>query len=76
MAHEEKIIKKMKNQPHGVRMDEAHKVLIANGYRLDRQHGSHRQYVNKTGDVITVKESSPLKKSYVTAILERIGEKQ
>jgi predicted RNA binding protein YcfA (HicA-like mRNA interferase family) len=75
MAHEDKIIKKMKNQPHGIRMDEADKVLTSNGYRLDRQHGSHRQYVNKGGDVITVKESNPLKKSYVVAILERIGEK-
>jgi predicted RNA binding protein YcfA (HicA-like mRNA interferase family) len=75
MAHEDKIIKKMKNQPHGIRMDEAGKVLTANGYRLDRQHGSHRQYINKSGDVITIKESNPLKKSYVIAILERIGEK-
>jgi predicted RNA binding protein YcfA (HicA-like mRNA interferase family) len=75
MAHEDKIIKKMKNQPHGVRMDEADKVLTTNGYRLDRQNGSHRQYVNKNGDVITIKESNPLKKVYVNAILERIGEK-
>jgi predicted RNA binding protein YcfA (HicA-like mRNA interferase family) len=75
MAREDKIVKKMKNQPHGIRMDEADKVLTAYGYRLDRQHGSHRQYVNKDGGVITVKESNPLKKSYVVAILERIGEK-
>jgi predicted RNA binding protein YcfA (HicA-like mRNA interferase family) len=75
MANENKIIKKMKNQPHGIRMDEADKVLTANGYRLDRQNGSHRQYVNENGDVITIKVSSPLKKSYVIAILGRIGEK-
>ncbi|MDR1388430.1 MAG: type II toxin-antitoxin system HicA family toxin [Treponema sp.] len=73
MAHEDKIIKKMKNQPHGIRMDEADKVLTANGYRRDRQHGSHRQYINEGGDVITIKVSNPLKKSYVIAILERIG---
>jgi predicted RNA binding protein YcfA (HicA-like mRNA interferase family) len=75
MAHEDKIIEKMKDQPHGIRMAEAHKVLTAHGYRFDRQHGSHRQYVNENGDVITIKESNPLKKSYVIAILERIGEK-
>jgi predicted RNA binding protein YcfA (HicA-like mRNA interferase family) len=74
MAHEDKIIAKMKNQPHSIRMDEADKVLTANGYRLDRQNGSHCQYVNKNGDVITIKKSNPLKKSYVSAILERIGE--
>ncbi|MDR0585187.1 MAG: type II toxin-antitoxin system HicA family toxin [Treponema sp.] len=75
MAHEDKIIKKMKNQPHGVRMDEADKVLTLYGYRLDRQRSSHRQYINKNGDVITIKESNPLKKAYINAILERIGEK-
>jgi predicted RNA binding protein YcfA (HicA-like mRNA interferase family) len=75
MAHEDKIIEKMHDQPHGIRMAEAHKVLIANGYRFDRQNGSHRQYVNGNGDVITIKESNPLKKSYVIAILRRIGEK-
>jgi predicted RNA binding protein YcfA (HicA-like mRNA interferase family) len=75
MANEDKIIRKMKNQPHGIRMDEADKILTVNGYRLDRQNGSHRQYVNENGDVITIKVSSPLKKSYVIAILERIGEK-
>jgi predicted RNA binding protein YcfA (HicA-like mRNA interferase family) len=75
MSYENKIIEKMKNQPHGIRMDEADKVLTGYGYRLDRQKGSHRQYVNENGDVITVKVSNPLKKFYVVAILERIGEK-
>jgi predicted RNA binding protein YcfA (HicA-like mRNA interferase family) len=75
MAHVDKIIAKMKNQPHGIRMDEADKVLTSYGYRLDRQHSSHCQYINKSGDVITIKKSNPLKKAYVVAILERIGEK-
>jgi predicted RNA binding protein YcfA (HicA-like mRNA interferase family) len=75
VAHEDKIIKKMKDQPHGVRMNEADKVLTSSGYRLDRQNGSHRQYVNENGDVITIKESNPLKIAYINAILERIGEK-
>ena len=52
MAHVDKIIEKMKNQPNGIRMAEADKVLTAGGYRLDRQKGSHRQYVNNDGDVI------------------------
>lgn len=37
MANVEKIIEKMKNQPNGIRMAEADKVLTANGYRLGRQ---------------------------------------
>ena len=65
----------MKNQPNGIIPQEADRVLSANGYRLDRQKGSHCQYVNVSGDVLTVVYSNPLKKAYVTAILERIGEK-
>lgn len=64
----------MKNQPNGIRVDEVHKVLIAYGYRLDRQRGSHRQYVNDKGDVITIKVENPLKKAYIKDVLTRIGE--
>jgi predicted RNA binding protein YcfA (HicA-like mRNA interferase family) len=62
----------MKNQPNGIRMSEADKVLIANGYRLDRQKGSHRQYINSSGDVVTIKDENPLKAAYVKDILSRI----
>ena len=65
----------MLNQPNGISPEEAGRVLSAYGYRLDRQKGSHCQYLNKSGDVLTVVYSNPIKKAYVTAILERIGEK-
>ncbi len=71
MASVEKIIQKMKNQPNGIRMAEADKVLASSGYRLDRQKGSHRQYINESGDVITIKEENPLKAVYVKDILQR-----
>jgi predicted RNA binding protein YcfA (HicA-like mRNA interferase family) len=73
MATVEKIIEKMKNQPRGIRLEEAEKVLAANGYIFNRQKGSHRHYINGIGDLITLKD--PLKISYVNEILERIGEK-
>ena len=73
MPSVEKIIEKMKNQPHGARLPEAEKVLAAYDYHFIRQKGSHRHYINKNGDVITLKE--PLKISYVNEILERIGER-
>jgi predicted RNA binding protein YcfA (HicA-like mRNA interferase family) len=72
VANIDKIIAKMKNQPNGIRMSEADSVLTANGYRLDRQNGSHRQYINANGDVITVKDETPLKAVYVKDILNRI----
>jgi len=72
MANVDKIIEKMLRQPNGIKMDEADKVLCANGYRLDRQKGSHRQYINNHGDVITIKDETPLKAVYVKDILHRI----
>lgn len=72
MAGVDKIIEKMRNQPNGIRMLEAHKVLLAKGYQLHRQKGSHRQYINATGNVITVKDETPLKAVYIKDILSRI----
>ncbi len=72
MASVEKIIEKMKQQPNGIRMSEADKVIKACGYRLDRKKGSHRQYINEKGEVITIKDETPLKAVYVKDILGRI----
>ena len=67
-----KIIEKMKNQPRGIRLAEAEKVLAAYGYHFNRQRSSHRYYLNASGDLIMLKD--PLKISYITELLERIGE--
>lgn len=72
MGNTDKIIDKMKRQPNGIRMDEADKVLRDSGFRLDRQRGSHRQYINALGDVITIKDENPLKAVYIKDILRRI----
>lgn len=72
MASVKKLIDKMIRQPNGIRPEEAHKVLKAYGYILDRQRGSHRQYINSAGNVITIKEETPLKAIYVKDILSRI----
>ncbi len=73
MSNVDKIIDKMKRQPNGIRPEEADKVLNAFGYKLVRQRGSHRQYLNKkTGELTTIKKETPLKKVYVVDILNRI----
>ena len=64
----------MKDQPHGIILDEADRVLRHYGYKCKRTEGSHRQYINKNGDVITIVAKGQLKKAYIIAILERIGE--
>ena len=69
MASVEKIIAKMKNQPNGVRLEEADKVLMACGYWSARQEGSHRHYRNGDGKIITIVQKNPLKKYQVTMIL-------
>lgn len=75
MSNVGKLVEKMRRQPHGIRSEEAEKVLIAYGYLPVRQKGSHRHYLNQTtGDVTTVKQENPLKKPYVMDILHRIGE--
>lgn len=73
MSTIEKLIAKMQQQPHGIRMAEAHKALLFAGYELARQKGSHCHYINKHGDVITIKEDNPLKAVYVRDILSRIA---
>lgn len=76
MPRVEKIIEKMKQQPNGIRPEEADKVLWAFGYEAVRQKGSHKQYLNReSGNLITIKQETPLKKAYVVDILIRIGEK-
>ena len=67
MSRKDKLIKKMKEQPNGIRMSEADSLF--------RQKGSHRIYENDaSGDVITIKDDTPLKAVYVKDILKRIEE--
>jgi len=75
MAGIKKLIQKMKDQPHGITLDEADRVLRHYGYVCRRMEGSHRQYAGKDKDVITIVAKGQIKKAYITDILKRIGEK-
>lgn len=71
----DKLVQKMKNQPHNIRYPEAAKVLEHFGYQLVRASGSHRHFRNSEGSLITVKEDKPtIKRAYVEDVLSRIGE--
>ena len=74
MPNVAKLVEKMNNQPHGIRFEEASKVLCHYGYNEVRTKGSHRHFRHESGDLITVKYSNPLLRVYVNDILERIGE--
>lgn len=68
-----KIIEKMKRQPNGIRFEELVKVLNYYGYNMKTKTGtSHRNFINKKGKVITIKEENPLKAVYVKDVLKRI----
>ncbi|MCL1998982.1 MAG: type II toxin-antitoxin system HicA family toxin [Turicibacter sp.] len=72
MASVEKIVDKMKRQPHGIKYEEAKKVLENNGYKITSQKGSHRSFRDAAGDLVTIKEETPLNKHYIKKILARI----
>ena len=74
LASVKKIIEKMKSQPNGIRPDEADKVLTYYCYIQKRISGSHKQYVNNIGDVITIVQRKQLYEYEVKDILRRIGE--
>ena len=74
MPNVDKLIEKMHNQPNGIRPNELEKVLAAYGYVPVRQRGSHKHYLNAmSGDLVTIKQETPLKKAYIVDVLNRIG---
>ena len=75
MASVEKIIEKMRSQPAGVRFEEADRVLAAKGFRMDRQRGSHCQYVAADGARFSLPCKSPIKKVYAGLILDLIKDR-
>jgi len=73
VASVKKLLEKMERQPHGVRYEEAKKVLEGHGYKVTSKNGSHRNFRNAEGDLLTVKEDTPtIKKHYVDKILSRV----
>jgi predicted RNA binding protein YcfA (HicA-like mRNA interferase family) len=60
VARVDKIIQKMRNQPHSIRYEEVAKVLEHHGYVLARSNGSHRHFRNDVGNLITIKEETPI----------------
>ena len=73
MASAQKLIEKMKRQPHGIRFEEAKKVMESIGYKITTKNGSHRNFRNAAGDLLTIKEDTPtIKKHYVDKILSRV----
>lgn len=72
MSTIEKLIIKMQQQPHGIRLAEADRVLEEYGYKFHWQRGSHRHYINGRGEVVSLKDENPLKAVYIKAILSNV----
>ena len=67
------LLEKMHNQPAGIRFEELQRVLEYCGYQLVRIKGSHAQFRNGAGDVLTIKKETPVKAVYVKYVLRRVG---
>ena len=74
MSTKEKLIKKAINNPASLRFDELKTLLEYFGYEHVRTTGSHTQFRNSSGNVITIKIENPVKPVYVKDALNRIGE--
>ncbi|MCL2859339.1 MAG: type II toxin-antitoxin system HicA family toxin [Oscillospiraceae bacterium] len=76
MPSVEKIIQKMKNQPNGIILQEAEKVLKNFGYQKQRTKGSHNIFYNDMDESINipVHGKGQIKPIYVKKILDKIEE--
>lgn len=74
MSRVEKVIEKMRNQPKGIRPEEAEKVLLSLGYYVDNQRGSHRQYRHKTKAPFTLVWENPVERYLIKEILTMVDE--
>jgi predicted RNA binding protein YcfA (HicA-like mRNA interferase family) len=70
----EKIIEKMKNQPNGILLQEAEKVLKNFGYLKQRTSGSHNIFRNSIGSTINIPihGKGEIKAYYIKFILKLI----
>jgi len=74
MPSVEKIIQKMQEQPNGIILQEAEKVLENFGYLKQRTRGSHNIFRNEMGDQINVPVhgKGQIKSYYIKNILKTI----
>lgn len=71
MSHEEKLVKQMKQGIRNVSFRDVEKLLDLMGYEFDRQKGSHKTYVKPGCDLITIKETKPMKEYMVKMVIRR-----
>jgi predicted RNA binding protein YcfA (HicA-like mRNA interferase family) len=64
MSKQEKLLAKIRNNPHGVRFEDLTKVLEWYGFELKRIKGSHYSYVRGHHN-LTVPRRTPHLRSYI-----------
>ena len=75
MANIQKLVDKMRRQPHGITFEEADKVLNHHGYihQQQRGSGSHRIYAKEEENPLSLPYKRPnIRSVYVKEILKRI----
>lgn len=77
MSKKDKLIKKMRNQPNGMRPEEMEQILINLGYKFRNQEGSHKHFLKEFKDGRThrfdlIMNKNPVKRYLVDDLLEII----
>jgi len=71
MVNLEKLIAKLKRTPHGHKFEDLEKILLAIGYQLSKNKGSHFTYKNSiTKTRITLAKHKPMSPKAVQDVIK------
>lgn len=74
MSKREKLLAKLKNNPHNVTFDQIRKVLLEQNFVLDRVSGSHHVFKREKVTFVIPVHKNQVKAVYVRRIIEIIEE--
>lgn len=74
MSKREKLLAKLKNNPHNVTFDQVRKLLLEQNYVLDRISGSHHVFKREKVTFVIPVHKNKVKAVYVRRVIEIIEE--
>ncbi len=74
MSKREKLLAKLKNNPHNVTFDQVRKLLLEQNFVLDRVSGSHHVFKREQVTFVIPVHKNQVKAVYVRRVIEIIEE--
>ena len=74
MSKREKLLAKLKNNPHNVTFDQIRKLLLEQNFVLDRVSGSHHVFKREQVTFVIPVHKNQVKAVYVRRVIEIIEE--